>query len=146
MQGNNIGDTAIVGQGVIFEGVLASPPEKTDAIKAAFYKQNNKWDKYVAKWKPVDLPLKAMIDSAIRLGVQTDVYTFIDSDAVDAVDLWLRKRGISVGVMYYESIHDLAYDLRFQHSIKTIYVETQEQASIIGIRSHTVDPKKAWIS
>jgi hypothetical protein len=48
--------------------------------------------------------------------------------------------------MYFKNVEELAYDLKFQRSIRTIYVETQEQGSIIGIRSHVVDPKKAWIA
>lgn len=146
MLGNDIAEYAQVGQGVLFEGVLAAQPEGTQAIKAAFYKNREKWDKYIDLWRPKDLALKAMIDSAMRLGVATDVYTFIDGDAVAAIDRWLQKKGISVSVMHYQSIDELAYDLRFQRSIKTIYVETQEQGSIIGIRSHVVNPTKAWIA
>ena len=51
-----------------------------------------------------------------------------------------------MAVICYSSVEELSYDLRFQRSVRTIYVETQEQASIIGIRSHVVDTKKAWIN
>jgi hypothetical protein len=146
MLGNDIAEYAQIGQGVLFEGVLAAQPEGAQAVKATFYKNREKWDKYIDLWRPKDLALKAMIDSAVRLGVATDVYTFIDNDAVNAIDRWLQKKGISVSVMHYQSIDELAYDLRFQRSIKTIYVETQEQGSIIGIRSHVVNPAKAWIA
>lgn len=142
MQGNDIGEYWHRGQGVIFDGVLATLP---DTIVAKFHKQRGNWEKYLQLATPHELPLKAMIDSSARLGVATDVYTFIDSDAVEAVNDWLLRKGISVGVMYYPSVEDLAYDLKFQRSIRTIYVETQEQASIIGLRSHVVDIKKAWI-
>lgn len=143
MQGNDIGEYWTRGQGVIFENVLASP---TDSIKENFYKSRQNWSKYLALWKPHELPLKAMIDSSSRLGIATDVYTFIDSDAVSAVDEWLLRKGISVAVMYYPSVEELAYDLKFQRSINTIYVANQDQASIIGLRSHVVDLKKAWIA
>lgn len=146
MLGNDIAEYAQVGQGVLFEGVLALPPQGTQSVKANFYRQREKWDKYISLWRPNELPLKAMIDSAMRLGVATDVYTFIDGDAVGAIDMWLQKKGISVMVFHYMNVDELSYDLRFQRSIKTIYVETQEQASIIGFRSHVVDPKKAWIA
>lgn len=142
MQGNDIADYTTKGQGVIFEGVLA---KESNSLIAKFYKQRNNWERYIQSYIPNDLPLKAMIDSAIRLGVSTDVYTFIDNEAVSSITNWLSRKGISVGVMYYPSVEELAYDLRFQRSIKTIYVENQEQASIIGLRSHVVDTKKAWI-
>lgn len=143
MQGNDIGEYWQKGQGVVFEGVLTN---LSDSIKAQFYKQRGNWQKYLALSKPNEIPLKAMIDSSSRLGIATDVYTFIDSDAVDAVNDWLLRKGISVAVMYYPSVEELAYDLKFQRSIRTIYVETQDQASIIGLRSHVVDIKKAWIA
>jgi len=143
MQGNDIGDAGFRGQAVIFEGVLARPAE---TVLSKFYKQRGNWGKYINSYLPNELSLKAMIDSSVRLGIATDVYTFIDIGAVPVIDSWLMKKGISVSINYYSTIEELAYDLRFQHSIRTIYVETEEQASTIGIRSHVVDPKKAWIS
>lgn len=143
MQGNDIGEYWTRGQGVIFEGVLATFP---DTIIAKFHKQRGNWAKYVQTAIPHELPLKAMIDSSSRLGIATDVYTFVDSDAVEPINEWLMRKGISVSVMYYPSVDELAYDLKFQRSIRTIYVATEEQASIIGLRSHVVDMKKAWIA
>jgi len=147
MQGNDLLDFSSVTQGVIFEGVLAIPPTSTVALtKAAFFKNRENWAAYLRMWEPNDLPLKAMIDSATRLGVGTDVYTFVSQGFAEEVDKWLMRKGISVAVMYYGSVEELAYDLRFQRQIRTIYTATQEQAAVIGIRSHVVDPKKAWIS
>lgn len=143
MQGNDIGEYWQKGQGVVFEGVLT---RLSDSLIANFHKQRGNWKKYIQLSIPNELPLKAMIDSYSRLGIATDVYTFIDNDAVDAINEWLLRKSISVGVMYYPSVEELAYDLKFQRSVRTIYVETQEQASIIGIRSHVVDTKKAWIN
>jgi hypothetical protein len=74
------------------------------------------------------------------------VYTFVSQGFAEEVDKWLMRKGISVAVLYYGSVEELAYDLRFQRQIRTIYTATEEQASVIGIRSHVVDPKKAWIS
>lgn len=139
MQGNDIGSFADIGQGVIFEGLLASPPPKR-----LFTRTDSSWDKELSKWKPHDLPLKALIDTSDRLGVNTEVYTFLDADAVDAVEHWLVKKGISLPVFFYNNIEELAYDLRFKRSVRIIYVPDQEQASVIGIRATVVDNKKAW--
>jgi hypothetical protein len=143
MQGNDIAEYSVKGQGVIFEGVLATIPDK---LTSKFYKQRNNWEKYIQLSVPHELPLKAMIDSCVRLGISTDVYTFIDVGATDPIERWLSKKGISVAVHYYENVEELAYDLKFQRSLKTIYVENQQQSSIIGLRSHVVDKKKAWIA
>jgi hypothetical protein len=143
MQGNDIAEYSVKGQGVIFEGVLATIPDK---LASKFYKQRNNWEKYIQLSVPHELPLKAMIDSCVRLGISTDVYTFIDVGATDPIERWLSKKGISVAVHYYENVEELAYDLKFQRSLKTIYVENQQQSSIIGLRSHVVDKKKAWIA
>lgn len=143
MLGNDISEYWTTGQGVIFEGVLATP---SDSLTARFYKQRNNWERYIQSVIPHELPLKAMIDSATRLGIATDVYTFIDPQAVDPIEKWLDRKGISIGVQYYTNVDELAYDLKFQRSIKTIYVATQEQASSIGLRAHVVDKKKAWIT
>jgi len=142
MQGNDIAEYSVRGQGVIFEGVLATLP---DSLIAKFYKQRNQWERYIQAVTPHELSLKAMIDSSVRLGIATDVYTFVDPRAVNPIEQWLSRKGISVAVFYYMNVEELAYDLKFQRSLKTIYVENQEQASIIGLRSHVVDKQKAWI-
>jgi hypothetical protein len=139
--GNDIAEYATPGQGVIFEGVLASPPH---SIKANFHLSRENWKAYLRLWTPNDLPLKAMVDSAQRLGINTEVYTFVHESFADEVDKWLARKGLSVPVYYHESVSHLAYDLRFNRSIRTIYVATKEQASVIGIRATVVSPETAW--
>jgi hypothetical protein len=139
MQGNDIGTFGDIGQGVIFEGLLASPP-----VRKFFERSSNDWDKELRKWKAHELPLKALIDTSDRLGVNTEVYTFLGSDSVDAIEDFLLRKSISLPVFSYNDIEDLAYDLRFKRSVRTIYVPDQEQAAIIGLRATVVDNKKAW--
>jgi hypothetical protein len=139
MQGNDIGAFGDIGQGVIFEGLLASPP-----VRKFFERSSNDWDKELRKWKAHELPLKALIDTSDRLGVNTEVYTFLGSDSVDAIEDFLLRKSISLPVFSYNDIEDLAYDLRFKRSVRTIYVPDQEQAAIIGLRATVVDNKKAW--
>lgn len=140
MLGNDIREYSDLGQGVIFEGLLASPPKRR-----VFQRQGSDFDKELSKWVPHDLPLKALIDSYDRLGVNTEVYTFLGQGAGEAVDNWLMRKGISVVVYEYENVEMLAYDLRFKRSMRTIYVPEQEQAVIIGLRATVVSPQKAWI-
>lgn len=139
MLGNNIAEFSDVGQGVIFEGLLASPPPKR-----LFQFNNNDWHKEIPKWKAHELPLKALIDTSDRLGIGTEIYTLLDADAVEPIETWLLRKGVSLPVYYYPSIEELAYDLRFKRSMRTIYVPDQEQAFIIGMRATVVDNKKAW--
>lgn len=139
MQSNDIGSFNDIGQGVMFEGLLASPPERR-----FFQRVDNDWDKELSKWKPHELPLKALIDSSDRLGVDTEVYTLLSLDAVDAIDRWLGRKGVSLPVYGYSNIEELAYDLRFKRSVRTIYVPEQEQAISIGMRACVTDSKKAW--
>lgn len=139
MQGNDIGSFGDIGQGVIFEDLLASPP-----AKRFFNRTDSDWHKELGKWTPHELPLKALIDTSDRLGVNTEVYTFLGSDAVDAIEDWLLRKGISLPVLSYSSVDELAYDLRFKRSVRNIYVPDQEQAAVIGIRATVVNNKKAW--
>lgn len=139
MLGNDIQEHHDVGQGVIFEGLLASPPPRR-----VWQRSTADWGKELRKWKPHDLPLKALIDSYDRLGINTEVYTFLGYDAQDAVENWLLRKGIALAVYAYENVEELAYDLRFKRSMRTIYVPEQEQAAIIGLRAQVVDSRKAW--
>jgi hypothetical protein len=63
----------------------------------------------------------------------------------EEIESWFFRKGVSLPVLSYSNIEELAYDLRFKHSIRRILVPTQEQAAIIGIRATVVDPQKAWM-
>lgn len=139
MQGNDIGIGQDAGQGVIFEGLIANPPDKTYSL---FKRSTENGDKYIRNWKPNDLCLKALIDTSDRLGVSTEIYTFLPY--AEEIESWFFRKGISLPVFHYTNVEELAYDLRFKHSIRRILVPTQEQAAIIGIRATVVDPQKAW--
>ena len=140
MQGNDIANFNVIGQGVIFEGLLASPSERR-----VFQKYNKDWNKELRRWRAHDLPLKALIDTSDRLGIDTEIYTFLGEDAVEPIESWLVRKGISLPVYSYTDIKELAYDLRFKRSVRTLYVPEQEQAAIVGIRAQVVDSEKAWV-
>lgn len=130
------------GFGVVFEGLLASQPT---GFRALLSKRTNDWNRIIYTWKGNDLPLKALSDHTNRLGIGAEVYTFLDPEAASAIDSWLTRKGISVPVMYYESVNELSYDLRFKRSIRVIYVPQDEQAKTIGVRATVVSPESAWV-
>ena len=140
MQGNDIANFNVIGQGVIFEGLLASPSERR-----VFQRYNKDWNKELRRWRAHDLPLKALIDTSDRLGIDTEIYTFLGEEAVEPIESWLVRKGISLPVYSYANIQELAYDLRFKRSVRTLYVPEQEQAAIVGIRAQVVDSEKAWV-
>jgi hypothetical protein len=144
MQGNDISEFASIAQGVVFDGLLASPPEGGRAFLESVQRRRNNWDAVIRMWEPNDMPLKALSDCVNRLGLGTDVYTFTHPDAVDAIDRWLIRKGINCPVYYYESPEMLEYDLRFQRAVRIIYTSDEEIARTLGIRSTVVSPDKAW--
>lgn len=144
MQGNDIIDYAPLAQGVVFDGLLASPPSGSKAFYETIQRRRDNWDAVMRLWEPHELPIKALSDSVNRLGLGTDVYTFISEDAVDAIDHWLLRKGISCPVYYYESPELLEYDLRFSRAVRIIYTSSEEVAQIIGPRATVVSSEKAW--
>jgi hypothetical protein len=144
MQGNDIASFSPTAQGVIFDGLLATPPSGNKSLLETIQKRRDRWDSVINLWEPNDLPLKALSDSVNRLGLGTDVYTFIHPDAVDAIDKWLVRKGISTPVYYYETPQLLEYDLRFSRAVRIIYTSNEEYARILGIRATVVNPERAW--
>jgi len=144
MQGNDIASFAPTAQGVVFDGLLASPPEGYKAIQETVQRRRGNWDGVIRSWTANELPLKALSDSVNRLGLGTDVYTFIHPDAVDAIDRWLVRKGISTPVYYYESPEMLEYDLRFSRAVRIIFTSDEYVAHTIGPRATVVNPEKAW--
>lgn len=144
MQGNDIASFAPTAQGVVFDGLLASPPTGARALMETVHRRRENWDALIRTWEPNELPLKALSDCVNRLGLGTDVYTFIHPDAVDAIDHWLVRKGISTPVYYYESAEMLEYDLRFSRAVRIIFTSDEDVARIIGPRATVVSPEKAW--
>lgn len=144
MQGNDISAFAPTGQGVVFDGLLASPPEGPRSILEKIHRNNKNWEAVIRQWTPNEMPLKALSDTVNRLGVGADIYTFIHEDAAPVIEAWLARKGISVPVYYYESPQLLEYDLRFNRAIRFIYTSDEEVAQVLGVRATVTAPDRAW--
>lgn len=144
MQDNDIAWFSPTAQGVVFDGLLATPPTGSKALLETIQRRRDNWDGVLRLWEANELPLKALSDSVNRLGLGTDVYTFIHPDAVDAIDRWLVRKGISTPVYFYETPEMLEYDLRFSRAVRIIYTSDEYVAQVLGIRATVVDPEKAW--
>jgi hypothetical protein len=145
MQGNDIQSFDDLGYGVVFEELLASPPDGLKQIGTALFQARNNWTRVLALWEPNDLPLKSLYDTTQRLGIGAEIYTFLHPEAVDAISDWLSRKGMSLPVLFYKSVEELAYDLRFKRSIRTIFVPHKDQASVLGIRATVTPPTSAWV-
>jgi hypothetical protein len=145
MFNNDIQSYDDVGYGVVFEELLASSPDGFKGIGSALYQARNNWERVLRLWNSNDLPLKSLYDTTHRLGIGAEVYTFLSEDAVDAVDNWLQRKGMSLPVYYYKTVNDLEYDLRFKRSVRTVFVPHQEQASILGIRATVSSTTSDWV-
>lgn len=143
MQGNDIAPFMDARQGTMFEGVLASPPV---GLKNRFKEiiARNDWSEIIPLWVAGIASVKSLSDSVNRLGIATDVYTFLSPAAIDPIEKWLIRKGISVPVYYYESATELAFDLTFNRSVRVVYTGVQDDASILGMRSTLVTPETIW--
>ena len=144
MLGNDIQEYAPLSQALVFEGLIASPPSGASKALVVLRRRRNDWDGVLRTWVVHELPLKALADSITRLGIGTDIYTFLDPEAADAIDRWLMRKGISTSVYFYESPEMLEYDLRFQRAVRVIYTADEEVAKVLGFRAQVVSPDRAW--
>ena len=145
MQGNDIAWFSPLAQGVVFDGLLASPPtNRVQSVIARSLKSRGDWEKYINKWEPHEMPLKALSDGVNRLGLGTDIYTFLSQDAVDPIERWLFRKGVSCAVYFYEDARFLEYDLRFNRAVRIIYTSSEEVAQILGPRATVVPNDRAW--
>jgi hypothetical protein len=143
----DIGVYSSPGQACIFEGLLASPPPKKRNLTTFKYERNqkqDKWDVAIQSWTANELPLKSLINHVKRLGISTDVITFLSPEAVDPIYNWLLRKGVVTNVFYYVSPEAYAEDLKYDHSIRSVYVPDQSMARILGMRSTTTSPTTTW--
>jgi hypothetical protein len=144
MWGNDIQEYAPISQALVFEGLLATPPTGASKALELLRRRKNDWDGVLRTWTVNELPLKALSDSINRLGLGTDIYTFLDPEAPDAIDKWLMRKGVSTPVYFYESPEMLEYDLRFQRAVRVVYTSDEEVAKVLGFRAQVVSPDRAW--
>lgn len=145
MQGNDLAPFAPKSKAVIFEGILASPPEGLTKVKASLLLRNEKWDTYIRSWKINTLQVKQLSDAINRLGIGFEVYTFLPAPVAEAIDRWLTRKGISTLVVAYNDIFELRDDLNINRGITTIYVAETEHYKIIGPRATVVAPETNWV-
>ena len=144
MQGNDLASYAPIQQAVLFEGVLATYPKGIKSFRTWFASKAKDMPTLLNTMKPNELPLKSLIDSVNRRGIGTLVYTLMPVEAVSEIEHWLIRKGVSTSVEAYPDIETLAQDLRFNRSIHVIYVATQEQQAIIGMRATVLGSERAW--
>jgi len=128
----------------MFEGVLANAPTGTSKVKAKFFESRDDWDAVLRLWTPNDLPLRSLNDCVNRLGIGTEVITFIHPEAVDAIYTWLSRKGVSTSVLYYETIEQYRDDFKYNRGLKVFYTSSTDDAHVIGMRATVVSPNMAW--
>lgn len=144
MERGDIGTGARVGQACVFEGVLASRPTGAAAIKEKFHIRRGAWEEAINLWKPNELPLKSLIDSSERMGIATDIVTFLSPEAVEPIYRWLNRKGVTLAVTYYETPEVYAEDLKYNRAVKVVYAPDKEIAYTLGMRATIVGPDSAW--
>lgn len=145
MERGDIGSFTMLSQACMFEGLLAQPPSNIRGRVLERIKLSTKdWDAALKLWKPFDLPVKTLIDNVERLGISTKVITFLDEDAVDPIYRWLLRKGVSTTVEFYPTVEAFIADLRFDRSIRNVYVPTDDLYRKIGYRSSVVNPEVSW--
>lgn len=144
MERGDIASGGRIGQACVFEDLLAIRPTGATLIREKFHERNGNWDSALKLWKPGDKALRSLSDKSNRLGIATEVITFLSSDATEPIYNWLLRKGITCPVIYYENVEDYEVDLRYNRSIHIVYVPLDEQARILGIRAKVVDPTTIW--
>lgn len=145
MQGNDIGAFSTARQAVVWEGLLALPkPGRINEFNRKRLAKAERWDDWLALWDPAEVPLKIMIDQHNRLGITTDVYTMTNHGLVDPIENWLIRKGASCRVFFYENVHELVDDLKYNRSIHRVLCADQDMSADIGIRAMCVDTEKGW--
>lgn len=145
MEGNDLAPYASKSQAVIFENVLASPPEGLAKAKASMLLRGEKWDAYLKTWKPHSVPLKSLSDAVNRLGIGFEVYTFLEPMVAEAIDRWLTRKGIPIAVIPYRDLQELREDLDINRGIVRVFVGTDEAYKVLGLRATVVGPETSWV-
>lgn len=146
MEGNDLLPYIGISQATMFEGVLASPPSGVvDNLKYKRLVSKGDWAQAIRMWTANDMPIKSLADCVNRRGIGTEVYTYLPYEAVDAIEKWLVRKGISVPVYQYQNVADLLSEFRIHRGVRVLYTANYDEACLIGPRATVVSPSQAWI-
>lgn len=146
MEKGDIAPWTGISQATMFEGVLASPPPQRFKRFANFLREGvQDWEKIIPNWVPNELPVKSLYDCTNRRGIGTDVFTFLHPDAVEPIEKWLIRKGISVPVYWYPDVESLSKDFHINRAIRVLYTASESDAQYLGLRSQVVSPNSAWV-
>lgn len=147
MQGNDIAPTTHKHVACWFEDLLVQRAEELPQKKRLFdfrkytQKDDPDWIKAeVRKWSPNDLPIKSVYHMVNQLDIGVEVYTYLDSELVDAIEHYLARKGISVQVYSYFDIVDLDESFRYNRDVHTLFTPYEEDARTLGFRATVVRP------
>lgn len=145
MEGNDLAIWTNLSEAVVFEGVLAAPPNKTLLkIQNKAAQSTGDWDRALKLWMPGEHAVKTLINNVNRLGIRTYVFTFLHPKAAEAIEGWLARKGVYVSCSYYPSVEALRDDLKYNRDILTVYVPTYEMVKELGPRATAVAPDSTW--
>lgn len=145
MEGNDLMPYTGISQATMFEGVLASPPQKVlQKVTCKRLAAKGDWDEALRLWTPNEMPIKSLADCTNRLGIGTDVYTYLPPESVDAIGRWLVRKGISVGVYAYADLSDLLADFRLNRAVRVLFTSSYDDACLLGPRATVVTASQAW--
>lgn len=140
MEGGDIAAFSRPERACIFEGLLASPPQKFRML----FKRAPEDTPSLKGWRANEMPLKSLVDSTNRLGVHTLVFTLMGASFEDEIYRWLIKKGVTCTVFAYDSLEEAIDDFKYNRGLHTIMVADQEMAFNIGIRAKVVSTEHAW--
>lgn len=145
MDGNDIGAFTTSRQAAVWEGLLATTKQgRFNEFHRKRLAKAQRWDDWLTLWEPQEVALKTMVYQHNRMGIATDVYTFIDEGLVDPLEHWLARKDVSCKVFYYPNRKDLIEDLRYNRSVQRVLCGDQDLAADIGIRAMCVGKGKGW--
>lgn len=132
MQGGDLSNEVAPRVLLVFEGLIAYPPEGREAVSADVARRLRRWKTVVKRWHLDETMVKQMWDLAWRRGIKFDVVTFLYEEAF-AVALWylLDDLGMPMSrVLWFQDAQALARSLVYMPDVQAVY--TADNALVFG--------------
>lgn len=124
---------------VVFEGLIALPPDRQPLLR--FARRTGKMKRMVESLQVNEKMARVINDTVWRHKYAVDVVTFLDPDFLPHVEKWLEHHALPVSNVIAADRTVLSREMVYRLDLVGIFSPEPRDALLFGSRCYTVNPE-----
>lgn len=143
MQGNDLGNTTVARDMLVFEGLLGVIPDAKVAKQEQKFRAKKRWDAAVGCFETNELLARKIWDMVWRYSLEIDLITYHPQGFADALAERMDRESLPIRRVYAEEPSLLARRLTTMPNVRTIYDPFPDHQFLYGAKGRIILPNNA---